>query len=277
MWGLFPLYFHLLRGSAALDVVAHRVAWSFLFSGGLLLVFRRGRRLRPPDGPTLRLYLAAAALVSTNWLLYVWGVSHERVVECSLGYFVNPLVTVALGAGILGEPLRPARRIALAVGGAAVAWLSWASGSPPWLALALALSFGLYGLAKKRAPLPALEGLWLETALLLPAALVWLGVSGLRGTEPFASGTPDTRILLALAGPITTVPLLLFAAAARRAKLSTLGFVQYLTPSIQLVLGTALLGESLDRPRLAGFALVWVAIAIVAVDGLRGRRASGPG
>ena len=245
--------------------------WSFLFAGGLLLLLRRGSSLRSLDGRTVGLYLLAAALISVNWLAYIWGVVHDRVVECSLGYFVNPLVTVALGAGVLREPLGKARRIALAIAAAAVGWLSWSAGALPWLPLTLALSFGFYGLVKKRTPLPALDGLWLETALLLPIALGWLAFAHARGSEPFSNGNGMVRLLLVLAGPVTTIPLLLFAAAARRTQLSTLGFVQYLTPSMQFLIGIVLLGEPFGRARLAGFALVWLAIGVVVFDGVRKR------
>jgi chloramphenicol-sensitive protein RarD len=207
-------------------------------------------------------------LISFNWLAYVWGVGHGKVLECSLGYFINPLVTIALGVLFLREQLRAGRWIALGLAALAVTWLSISTGAVPWLSLVLALSFGLYGFAKKIARLPALDGLWLETALLAPLALLWIGHLVPSGGEAFLTGGVRTRTLLVLTGIVTTVPLLLFAAATSKTRLSTLGFLQYLTPTLQFLIGVWIYDEPFDGKRLVGFSLVWVALGLVAAEGV---------
>jgi chloramphenicol-sensitive protein RarD len=269
MWGLFPIYFQQLRSVGALEIVLHRSVWSLVFVLLLLLVQRRWAWLagvaRQPR--TLGVFLASALLLSSNWLIYVWAVNNGRVLEASLGYFINPLVNVALGVLFLKERLRPAQKGALAIAALGVAWLTWTAGVPPWIALALALSFGLYGLLRKTAPLGALEGLALETALLAPLAvpaLLWLSFHG----GSLATADASTWAWLLFAGPLTAVPLLLFAHGARRVTMATLGLLQYLAPTIQFLLAVWLVHEPLQPGRLAGFVLIWVALALYSAESL---------
>ncbi|NLV56738.1 MAG: EamA family transporter RarD [Acidimicrobiales bacterium] len=271
LWGLFPLVFHQLRDVAALEVLVHRVIWSFVVVIAVLVV-RSDRAwvavLRTPSRDRTRL-AAAAALISVNWLVYVWAVGHEHVVEAALGYYINPLITVALGVVVLGERLRSAQIVALAFALAAVAVLTVAYGRVPWISLVLACSFGGYGFLKKAVPVSAGTSLAVETAILLPAALVGLVAFEATGEAAFLHG-PATRDLLLLGlGLVTAVPLVLFAAAARRIPLTLLGLLQYLTPTLQLACGVVVFGEDLPRERLVGFVLVWIALAILAVDALR--------
>ncbi len=269
LWGLFPLYFHQVADVPALEIVLHRSVWSLVFVIGLLAVMRRwawvAEVVRQPR--TLAAFGASALLLSSNWLVYVWAVNNGHVMEASLGYFINPLVNVLLGMVFLHERLRPAQRGALAVAAAGVAWLTWTAGVPPWIALALALSFGLYGLLRKTAPLGALEGLALETALLAPLALpalAWLSYHG--GALQGASAS--TWAWLLFAGPLTAVPLLLFAFGARRVTMATLGLLQYLAPTIQFGLAVWVFHEPLRHERLLGFALIWVALGIYSAESL---------
>jgi len=260
-----------------MDVVAHRILWSFLLTGAIVAVrASMGKGVLPRfDVRTIVVHAASALLISINWLAYVWGVSHGRVVECSLGYFVNPLVTIALGVLFLRERLRTGRWIALGLAAVAVAWLSFSTGAVPWLSLVLAFSFGLYGFAKKMAGLRALDGLWLETALLAPFALLWVAHLVPSDSEAFLVGGTRIRSMLVLTGIVTTVPLLLFAAAASRTRLSTLGFLQYLTPTLQFLIGVGVFGESFDGKRLIGFSLVWIALALVVAEGVWSGRRTG--
>jgi chloramphenicol-sensitive protein RarD len=253
-----------------MDVVAHRVLWSFLLTGAIVAIRARlGAGTLPRfESRTIFVHAISAFLISVNRLVYVWGVAHGRVVECSLGYFVNPLVTILLGVLFLRERLRLGRWIALGLAVVAVTWLSFATGAVPWLSLVLAFSFGLYGFAKKKAGLPALDGLWLETAILVPFALLWIAHLVPSGAEAFLSGGTRIRTMLVLTGIVTTVPLLLFAAAAARTRLSTLGFLQYLTPTLQFLIGVCLFGEPFDGKRLVGFSMIWIALALAAAEGM---------
>ncbi|MEK8029541.1 EamA family transporter RarD [Ideonella sp. DXS29W] len=269
LWGLFPLYFHQVAQVPALEIVVHRSVWSMVFVLGLLTVLRRwawvAEVVKRPR--TLAVFGASALLLSTNWLIYVWAVNNARVMEASLGYFINPLVNVALGMLFLHEKLRPAQRWALAVAGAGVAWLTWSAGVPPWIALALAFSFGVYGLLRKTAPLGALEGLALETALLAPLALpalIWLSAHG----GALVGASPSTWAWLLFAGPLTAVPLLLFAHGARRVTMATLGLLQYLAPTIQFALAVWVFHEPLRPERLVGFVLIWIALALYSAESL---------
>jgi chloramphenicol-sensitive protein RarD len=274
-WGLFPLYFKRLSDVDAIEVIAHRTLWSMVFVALLLTALRRWAWL----GPVLRsprllgTCAASALLLSTNWLVYVWAVQHGHVVEASLGYFINPLVNVMLGFVFLRERLRPVQWLAIGLAAAGVLWLTVAAGRLPWIALMLAVSFGVYGLMRKTAHLGALEGLSLETLILSPfaaAALLWWTS---QGTSAFAAGDAARIGWLLLAGPLTAVPLLLFAAGARRITLTTLGLVQYLSPTIQFLLGVWLYHEPLAGARLVGFALIWSALAVYSAESLwRNRR-----
>lgn len=269
LWGLFPLYFRQVAEVPALEIVLHRSVWSLAFVALILLAQRRwawiGPVLRQPR--TLAVGAACALLLTTNWLVYVWAVNHGRVLEASLGYFINPLVNVALGVIFLRERLRRAQQGALVFAAAGVAWLTWTAGVPPWIALALAFSFGIYGLLRKTAPIGALEGLALETALLAPLAipaLLWTSLHG--GALNHASAS--TWAWLLFAGPLTAVPLLLFAVGARQVTLATMGLLQYLAPTIQFFLAVWLFGEPLQPARLAGFVLIWIGLAIYSAESL---------
>ncbi len=268
IWGLFPLYFRLLQGVVALEVLAHRVVWSLVFLVGVLTVRRQwawlGPAVRQPR--VLGLFLASSALIATNWYVYIWAIGHGRVVDASLGYFITPLVNVLTGWLVLKERLRPLQWAAVATAAAGVAWLTWAQGAPPWIALILAASFSTYGLLRKTATLGALEGLTLETLLLGPLALAGLGWAITQGQADFPGATLDLQGLLVLTGPLTAVPLLLFAAGARRIPLSLLGMLQYIGPTIQLALGVWLFHEPFAGARAQGFVIIWVACALFSLE-----------
>jgi chloramphenicol-sensitive protein RarD len=279
LWGVFPLYFHLLRRSGAVEVVVHRVLWSLLVCLTIVAVRREWGQVRAAlrDRRHRTLLAAAALVLSLNWGIYVFAVESGHVVEASLGYFVNPLVTVLLGVSVLHERLQRTQWVAVAVAAAGVVVLTVAAGRPPWIALSLALSFGSYGLIKNRvgAATGALAGLTTETVILAPPAavlLVWLELTG-RGH--FTADSPRQGLLLAGTAVVTAVPLLLFAAAARRVPLSTLGLMQYLTPVMQLLCGVLLLGESMSGGRWLGFGLVWLALLLLTVQSLRASRDRG--
>lgn len=284
IWGTFPLYFRLLQRSGAVEIVLHRVVWSLLVCGLLVSATRRWPVLRGALRRPRQLLLAGAAatVLACNWGVYVYGVNSGQVVETSLGYFINPLVTVVLGVAVLRERLRPLQWGAVGIGSAAVVVLAVDYGRPPWIALALAGTFGLYGLAKNRAglTLPALPSLTLETMALAPLALAGLGWLAATGRGTFTADPPWQGLLLASVGVATVVPLLCFAGAARRVPLSTIGLLQYLAPVLQLLCGVVLLGESMPASRWIGFAIVWTALAVLTVDGLRqvrtGRRLRPP-
>lgn len=268
LWGLFPLYFHQMASVDAFEIVLHRSAGSLVFLVIVLTVMRRWAWL----GPVLRQprQLAwvglSAVLLALNWLIYVWSVNHGHVVESSLGYFINPLVYVLLGRVVLHERLRPAQWTAVAVAAAGVLWLTVAAGRPPWIALALATSFGFYGLLRKTAPLGAIEGLMLETLLLAPVALPLLVVWSLDPASPVARGDTAALGWLALAGPLTAVTLILFAAGARRITLATLGLLQYIGPTIQFALGVWWFHEPFDATRAVGFAVIWLALLLYTAE-----------
>jgi chloramphenicol-sensitive protein RarD len=268
LWGLFPLYWKLLATVPALEVVAHRMAWALAAVAAWVSLRGRWRdALAVASRPrTVARLAASGALVSVNWLLYIWAVVHDRVVEASLGYFVNPLVNVVLGVLVLHERLSRAQRVAVALASAGVAVLTLAHGRLPWIALALATSFGLYGLARKTVAADAVVGLLWETALLTPLALGYLALLAHRGTGAFSPAAPAASVLLALGGPITAVPLALFAQGARSLPLSTLGFLQYLSPSLQFLLAVVVFREPFTPAHAATFAFIWAALAILTWD-----------
>ncbi|MCW2757286.1 MAG: RarD protein superfamily transporter [Nocardioidaceae bacterium] len=274
LWGSFPLFWPLLSPSGALEVLAHRIVWSVVVMGVLLVGLRRVPQfrtiLRTPR--QRRLLVLAALVVTLNWGGYIYGVTHGKVVETSLGYFINPLVTVLMGVFVLGERLRPWQWFAIGLAGTAVVGLTVEYGRPPWIALLLAFSFGTYGLAKKQAGVEAVESLAFETAVLAPVALgylVWLGATGRDHLTGYGAGHV---LLLMSTGVVTAVPLLLFGAAAIRVPMTTLGLLQYLAPVIQFVIGVTVAGEAMTPWRYAGFALVWLALVIFTVEALRHRR-----
>lgn len=269
-WGLLPVYLRTLRNVPALEIVCHRIVWSCALLAGIVLSARRWPAFRSRAlAPGVLLKTSAAALlIAVNWLVYVWGVNAGFIVEVSLGYFMNPLVSVLLGVLFLRERLRPWQRLAVALAAAGVLYLAIDYGSPPWIGLTLAFSFGLYGLIKKTAPLGALDGLALETALLLFPAVVYLAARGRAGSGAFLHGGLAPTLLLLAAGPITAVPLLMFAAAARRIPLSLVGVLQYIAPTIQFLLGVLAYGEPFTHEKRIGFGLVWAALLVFGVEGV---------
>jgi chloramphenicol-sensitive protein RarD len=275
MWGLFPLYWKQLAAVPALEVVAHRTVWGFV-SVALWVTLRRGwARARAAARPrTLRVLVASAALIGLNWLLYIWAVVHDHVVEASLGYYINPLVNVALGVAVLREQLSRAQQVALGLAGFAVAVLTLWYGRFPWIALALAASFGLYGLLRKLVAADAVTGLLWETAILTPAAGAWLLTLAASGAGVFGR-SPLASSLLLLGGAVTALPLVLFAAGARALPLSTLGLVQYVSPTLQFLLAVLVFGEPFTAAHVVTFACIWAALALLALD-LR-RHLRGPG
>ena len=274
LWGLFPLYFPLLEPAGGLEIVAHRVLWSLVFVGLLLTARRSWSRVRAlvSDWRRLLVLTAAAFLIAVNWLVFVYGVNSGQVVETSLGYFINPLVSVLLGVVVFSERLRPLQWVAVGIAAVAVAVLTIDYGHPPWIALALAASFGLYGVMKKVVRVEAAPGLFVETALVAVPAGIVLAVLHSSGQGTFANAGAGHALLLVSSGIATAVPLLLFAAAARRIPLSTVGLLQYLTPLMQLAIGVFVYDEPMPPARLAGFVIVWVALAVFTGDSLRHAR-----
>jgi chloramphenicol-sensitive protein RarD len=274
LWGLFPLYWPLLEPAGALEVLAHRVVWSLLLVAALLVASRRTAAVVAVlrDRRRLLLVSTAALLLSVNWFTYIYGVTHDHVVETSLGYFINPIVTVLLGVVVLGERLRRWQWTAVAVATTAVLVLSVQNGRPPWIAFVLAVSFAFYGLLKKTAGVGAVEGLAVETAVVAPLAVGWLAWLAASGDLVFGTEGAGHAGLLVGAGLVTAVPLLLFGAAATRVPLTTLGLLQYLAPTLQFLLGVLVYDEPLPALRLAGFVLVWVALAVFSADLVRHHR-----
>jgi len=274
LWGLLPVYLRLVASVSPLELVAHRVIWAL---ATVLVVAGIGpRRLALPTRSRWRAVVAgsaaSAAMLALNWFLFLWAVSAGRDVDASLGYFINPLLSVALGALVLREPLSRLRRVAVAGAFLGVVWLTVRAGQVPWIGLALAATFATYGLLRKVAPLGALEGLVLETLLLSPLALGYLAWLGAHGQCRFLTGGPRLVGLVLLAGPITVVPLLLFAAGARRIPLSLVGLLQYIGPTLQLLGGVFVQHEPFTASQLAGYALIWLAFALASADALIGAR-----
>lgn len=270
-WGLFPLYFHALNEVPPTQILVHRVVWSLLFLMIVLTVRRQWAWVRPLMGEprVIGSFAISSLLLSGNWLLYIWAVNNGHVIESSLGYFINPLVNVMLGYVVLKERLRRGQWAAIALAACGVAWLAWDAGRMPWIALVLAASFGLYGLMRKTAALGALEGLSFETMLLFPFALGYVVWLTMNGDNAFINTASDsTRWLLVAAGPITAIPLLLFAAGARKIPLSVLGLLQYIGPTIQFALGIFLFHEAFTSGKLVGFLMIWSALALYAAEGL---------
>jgi len=268
LWGFIPIFFKAIQDVPATQIMCHRFVWSFFTLAIVILLRHDISRLR--GLVTLRIlmiYLAAGVLLAINWLTYVWAVINDNVVESSLGYFINPLVSVSLGVIFLRERLRPLQWLPVGLATLGVAYLTISQGQLPWIALVIAFSFGLYGLVKKVAPLNSLHGLTLETAVLFLPALAYLFVEEGRGIGLFAHTTPVVSSLLALSGPITVVPLLFFAGGARRIPLSMLGILQYISPTIQFLLGVLIYHEPFASGRIVGFAIVWLALIIFSIDG----------
>lgn len=275
IWGLLPLYLKVLQMVPVLQFTAHRLAWGFLFGFGWLLV--RGeaqlmfRALRDPQ--TRGKLCITAALIAINWWIFMWGTANHHVVEVSLGYFISPLLNVALGVVVFRERLNRAQTLAVLIAAAGVIYLTWSAGRPPWLSIWLALSFGLYGLVRKVAKVEALPGFAGETLLLFPLAagyILWCELSGQGVMTELGLGL---NAMLLLGGPITAIPLVLFAVGARRIPLSTVGLLQYIAPTMQLLTAVFLFHEAFTTPRIVGFSMIWAALAIYGIDGLlAGRR-----
>jgi chloramphenicol-sensitive protein RarD len=274
LWGAFPLYWPLLHPSGPVEILAHRIVWSLVVMGVLLVVLRRTAALRAVlrSRRTTLLLVVAAVTITINWGTYIYGVNSDRVVETSLGYFINPLVTVLLGVLVLGERLRRAQWVALGIGFLAVAVLTVDYGRPPVIALVLAFSFGTYGLAKKSANVGAIESLTFETATIAPVALGYLVWLGAAGRAHLLGDGPGHVALLVASGIVTAIPLLCFGAAATRISMTALGLLQYLTPTLQFALGVTLLGEHMPPGRWIGFGLVWLALVVFSVEAIRNHR-----
>jgi chloramphenicol-sensitive protein RarD len=274
MWGLVPLFWPLLKPAGAMEILAHRMVWSLVFVGAALLVLRRwawaGELLRQPR--KLALITVAATVITVNWGLYIWSVNSGHVVEASLGYFINPLVTIAIGVLLLKERLRPVQWAAVGTGGVAVVVLTIGYGQPPWISLCLAFSFATYGLVKKKVGLGGIESLAAETAIQFLPALAFLAWLTAQGDSTFAGEGVGHAALLASAGIVTALPLVCFGAAAIRVPLSTIGLLQYSTPVIQFLLGVLYFHEEMPPERWAGFALVWLALTLLTWDALRTAR-----
>lgn len=274
IWGLLPIFWKTLAAVPPIEILGHRMVWSFLCVSALLTIRRRWAwlsHLREPR--TAATFLLTASLLSLNWLIYIWAVNAGFIVEASLGYFINPLVNVLLGYVVLGERLRPGQKVAIGLALVGVLYLTLSVGGLPWIALTLASTFGLYGLLRKTARLDSLEGLSTETGLMaLPALalLLYLAASG-RGVF---GGDAGLSVLLLVSGLVTAIPLLLFAAGARRVTMTTLGLLQYIAPTMQFLIGIYVYGETLPTARLAGYALIWIALGIYSAEGIaRSRRA----
>jgi chloramphenicol-sensitive protein RarD len=274
-WGLFPLYFKAIAAVPSIEIIVHRVLWSALCGSLLLLVWKHPgwwRELR--DNPRRLAILAlSGSLIAANWLTYVWAVNNGRMVEASLGYYINPLVNVLLGMLLLGERLRPLQWLAVGLAAVGVAQQVWQVGSLPWVSLVLALTFGFYGLIRKKAPVAALPGLVVETWLLVPLAIGWLLLNPMAVSAQASFWTTSQAWWLAAAGPITVMPLICFNAAARHLPYTTLGFLQYIAPTLVLSLAVLVYGEHLAASTLLAFAFIWAGLAVYSVDiWLRSRR-----
>lgn len=278
LWGLFPLYFTRITQIGAVEVLVHRIVWSLVLL--LALLAWRGRwawlreLLRQPR--VLGAFALSAILLSTNWLTYIWSVQNSHLIDASLGYFITPLVNVMLGYTVLHERPRRGQWIALSLAALGVLWLTLQAGRLPWIALVLATSFGAYGLLRKIAVLGALEGLALETMLLAPPALIALVAWWGRAPTSFPTPELSTNLWLLAAGPFTAIPLLLFAAGARRVSMTTLGLLQYIGPTIAFMLGIWVFHEPFSSARLAGFLLIWAALVVYSADGWRVARRAVP-
>jgi chloramphenicol-sensitive protein RarD len=274
MWGFFPIYLKALQVVPSLQIMLHRVVWSFLFVMLLVLLRREWPRfrdsLRKPR--VLLTYTLTAVLLSVNWLIYIYGINSNQVVETSLGYFINPLLSVALGVVFLRERLRPMQWFPVGLAALGVLYLTLQYGSLPWIALALAFSFGMYGLIKKIAPLGSLHGLSLETGIIFIPAFLYLLYAESQGNGSFAHLGWNVTLLLAFAGVVTALPLLLFGLAARSIPLTLLGILQYIAPTVQFLLGIFLYQEPFTVTRLIGFAIIWLALIIFTVEEMYERR-----
>jgi chloramphenicol-sensitive protein RarD len=268
LWGFFPIYWKYLHGVSATQVIGHRITWSFILLLFYVLITKQWRDFRAAasNWKTIGIYAIAGILLSCNWLIYVWGVNAGYIIETSLGYFINPLLSVLLGVVIFRERLRPLQWLPVALASIGVVYLTYAYGRLPWIALSLALTFGFYGLVKKLSPLGSLYGLTLETGIVFPVALIYLIYVAVSGQGSFVNdGIPVTTFLIG-AGLVTTIPLLMFASAAKMIPLSIVGLLQYIAPTIQFMIGVYIYQEAFDRSHLIGFSIVWLALIIFASE-----------
>ena len=274
MWGFFPIYWKLLHDVPALQLLGHRIAWSFLLLLAYVLLTKKWNDFRSVafDRKTLGIYAVAGVLLSLNWLIYVWGVNAGFIVETSLGYFINPLLSVLFGVIFLREKLRPMQWLPVIIAAIGVAYLTITYGRPPWIALSLAFTFGLYGLVKKLSPLGSVFGLTLETGIVFPAALVYLIFVQANGTGGFLHDGLTVDLLLIGAGVVTTIPLLMFASAAKEIPLNMIGVLQYFAPTIQFLIGVFVYKEPFDTTRFIGFGIVWLALIIFWVENVSAHR-----
>jgi chloramphenicol-sensitive protein RarD len=274
LWGFFPIYWKYLHDVPALQVIGHRIGWSFLLLLVVILVSGQWREFRAAvtQPKVIGIYSIAAILLSINWLVYVWGVNAGFIVETSLGYFINPLLSVLLGVLFLRERLRPSQWIPVSIAALGVIYLTAVYGRLPWIALSLAFSFGFYGLVKKLAPLGSLHGLTLETGIVFPVALIYLAILQVGGSGAFLHQSTLVDVFLIGAGVVTTIPLLMFASAAKQIPLTVIGLLQYIAPTLQFLIGVFLYKEPFDRSHLIGFGIVWIALVIFWVENYLSRR-----
>ena len=268
LWGFFPIYWKWLHDVPALQVIGHRIGWSFILLLAYIIARGQWRTFRDSamNWRTIGIYSIAAVLLSFNWLIYVWGVNAGFIIETSLGYFINPLLSVLLGVIFLRERLRPMQWIPVGLATIGVMYLTFAYGRLPWIALSLAFTFGFYGFVKKLSPLGSLHGLTLETGIVFPFALIYIAFLGFNGTGAFLAEGVQIDLLLIGAGVVTTIPLLMFASAAKQIPLTIVGLLQYIAPTIQFLIGVFIYKEAFDFSRLIGFSIVWVALIIFAVE-----------
>jgi len=274
MWGFFPIYWKLLQQVPALQLLGHRIGWSFILLTAYILAAGQWQAFRSTafKPKTLGIYAVAGVLLSVNWLIYVWGVNAGFIIETSLGYFINPLFSVLLGVVFLRERLRPAQWVPVAFAAIGVIFLTVTYGRLPWIALSLAFSFGIYGFVKKLSPLGSVHGLTLETGIVFPLALIYLALTQSNGTGAFLHEGLRVDLLLIGAGIVTTIPLLMFASAAKQIPLNMVGILQYLAPTIQFLIGVFIYHESFDTTRLIGFSIVWLALIIFWVENIMAHR-----
>lgn len=274
LWGFFPIYWKALAGISALQLICHRIVWSFLLLAAMVVRSQELRAswqaMRSPR--VFGIYTVAGVAIATNWLIFVWAVSVNQIVQISLGYFINPLLSVLFGMVVFHERLRRLQWVSVALAGAGVMYLTVTLGALPWIALSLAATFGTYGLMKKLAPLGPVEGLALETGILFAPAAVYLAAEALAGRGAFMHSGPLRDTLMLASGPVTALPLLLFAAGVRRIPLSLVGMLQYINPTLQITIGVMVYGEPFTRIQLVGFGLVWTALALFAIEGYVSRR-----
>lgn len=278
LWGFFPIYWKLLHQVPALQVIGHRIGWSFVLLAIYIVVTKQWRDFRSVafQPKTIAIYSIAAVLLSINWLIYVWGVNAGFIVETSLGYFINPLFSVLLGVVFLRERLRPMQWIPVGLAVIGVIYLTFVYGRLPWIALSLAFSFGFYGFVKKLSPLGSLYGLTLETGIVFPIALIYLVVVGLNGSGAYLQTGTFVDVLLIGAGVVTTIPLLMFASAAKQIPLTIVGLLQYIAPTLQFLIGVFIYKEAFDLAHFIGFAIVWTALIIFAIESYLNRISAQP-